>query len=353
MTALELLEKARARAAASGQSPASQPQPAVQTPAPAPMPVQPAKPAPAPKPAPAKPKPVVAKPVPKIETDEHGYLSKCLLVTFSVSIPGNEKVDRQVTENVQKSQNMGKQSGKWEKYKFPPALYKQFLSMPANAMRAFHYANTLDWPMPGFQLLPCRNRDAYMKGLGQLKEQMEASVDRFIAKLEEIKAWAKREHNGSYDESLYTEAAIRSRCGFSVQTFPVPASDHYVDEVRSMLGSDATAVDELVGQGIKDAEESLWKRLIEPLRNIQTILTKKDSPDQTRITDSLLGNLLDIADLIPALNMNNDPALSQFAADAKAAFSGYTIEGLKKSQDTRKEAIRKADEILRKMGSSR
>lgn len=274
--------------------------------------------------------------------------SKCLLVYFACSIPGNEKVDRKVTEEVKVSKAMGKDSGKWDKTIFPPSTYKA-LSAQASAARTWHYENTLAYPMPGLQLLPVLNYQKYCEGMRDWKRQMENARDEFIAKLPDIRLWAQVEHNGSYDASLYEEARIRSKFSFSINFTPLPASDHWASDLKSMLGVDASSVDETVKQAAQAAQAEVWERLITPLRNIQTILSKKENGDRTKITDSLLGNLREIAQSIPALNISNDPRLTQFANDAQAAFSGFTKADLADNASSRQEAIKKANDILRKM----
>jgi len=363
MTAYEMLQKAQGQIA---QAPAT-PQPVapsapVTAPAPAPAPrkrtpkVQ--APAPAPAPAPARPEPVaIAKsaaplPAPVINTPTGEILSRGVLVSFSCPIPGNEKVDRETTKKVQKQERFGEHSGKWDKTIFPPARYKALSSLAAT-IRSWHYANTLDWPQPGAQLLPTANHKTYFDGMREWKAKMEEAKEAFLAALPEMREWAQKEHNGSYDDALYNEDRIRAKFAFDIAINPLPASDHFVESLRSLLGADAASVDERVQNGIQAAEQNLWDRLARPLQNIQSILSKKDSGNQTRVTDSLLENVLSIARMIPALNLSENPALAALASDAEAAFGGFKTEDLAENKDVRAEAIKRASEILRRLTGAR
>ena len=347
MTAYEILQAAQRAQNAQ--------QPAPVQPAPAPAPAAPKQPS-----TPVARKSTAVKPVPpqwvasgvaaalQTPTNADGCLSRAMLVAFNCSIPGNEKVDREMTAKVKKEHNLGKQAGKWDKIKFPPTVFKHVTHV-AGAVRTWHYANTLRWPMAGLQLLPCKNHGDYCTGMRDWKAQFEAARDTFLSRLPDMIDWAKVEHNGSFDPSLYEEDDLRSRFSFDINFFPVPASDHFVGTIKNLLGQDVAAVDSIVVQAMAKAEEDLWERLSGKLVNITSILAKKDAGDRTRITDSLLGNVLEISRMIPALNVNDNAALAQFAAEAEQAFASLTTEKLATDADARAEAIKAADDILRRM----
>ena len=65
--------------------------------------------------------------------------------------------------------------------------------------------------------------------------------------------------------------------------------------------------------------------------------------------DSLVTNLSDMVEILPALNVTNDPELEKFAELAKKELLFYTAEDLRQSSAVRQVVIDKADEILKKM----
>lgn len=328
MTAYELMMQAQREAAQSQPQPQPQPKPQAQTPL-----------------AQAVRAVDKAQEISKLTED---VLSRGMLVAFSCPIPGNDKVDQGVTEKVKADQHLGKDSGKWNKTVFPPARYRT-ISKLAAAIRTWHYEQTLPWPMPGQQLLTTMKHEEYMTGMRERKAQMAKAQEDFIAALPEMREWAKKEHNGSFDSSLYEEERVRSKFRFDIILMPIPSSSHWVGQLRNLVGTDVEGVDELVEQGMIEAESAVWERLETPLRSIINVLGKKQSGDRTKVTDALLENILAIADAIPALNVNGNAKLARLAADAKAAFSGLTKQDLTEDADKRKAALKAADEIMQRM----
>lgn len=274
-------------------------------------------------------------------------LAKGILVMFSCPMPGNRKTDKQVTSEVKRDKHMGDEAGDWRKCIFPPKEYA-ILMKAHNAARSYHYEQTLGWPITGLQLLPTGNHAKYCEGMREQKALCHAADQAFLAKLPEFEDWARIQHNGSFDASLYIHSKVAAKFDWKIDFQPIPASDHYATSIKSILGIDADNTDQLVATAIKDAQAELWQRLITPLENMIAILGKKDSGEQTRVTESLLENICGIADQIPALNLG-DAALDQFAKDAQSAFCGVTKKELSENSQARSEAIKAANALLAKM----
>lgn len=282
------------------------------------------------------------------QTGNLDVLAKGILVVFSCPMPGNKKTDKQLTGEVKNEKHLGKDAGEWKKCIFNPAVYKVMKSVH-DAARSWHYEQTLGWPITGLQLLPTMNHEAYCVGMRNWKAACAKADQDFLDKLGELEDWARINHNGSFDPKLYEYDKIKSKFGFSIDFTPIPASDHYAETLKGILGNDAFDVDSMVKDAVQNAERELWDRLIDPLRKITEILSKKDSGEQTRVTDSLLENVMAIAEMVPALNINGNPKLAEFGEMAKAAFQGLTKKDLAESEKARAKAIQSANELLAKM----
>ena len=90
-----------------------------------------------------------------------------------------------------------------------------------------------------------------------------------------------------------------------------------------------------------------WRDLMGHFQHITEVLSK----DKARIFDSLLGNLTQMLDLMPAYsNLFNDAELVQCAQEAKATLSTINPDDLRADPDIRKSVCKKAEALLSKWG---
>lgn len=270
---------------------------------------------------------------------------RAMLVSLTISgIPGNDRVDQNLTEKIKAEHKMGSKSGNWNAHQFPPDVYAAMASIVA-ACRAWNRKATNVWPENGWQMIGSKYHPSYMAQVRRWKEQVEAAWESFIAKLPEMRAWAKQEHNGAYDESRYVESRLRSRFCFDVKFRPVPASSQYCEALAHLLGADAESVNEYAEEAMKNAQADLWARLHEPLANLISILNKSISGKETRITKTLVSNVEEIADLVPMLNIDDDPELNRMADAAKKLCKGITAEKLSESEELKRKTLAAARDL--------
>jgi len=104
---------------------------------------------------------------------------------------------------------------------------------------------------------------------------------------------------------------------------------------------------EQVKNAVRQVREETWSDLITPVQKIVDTLSK----DRPRIFDSLLTNLHDIINLVPAFNdVCHDPKLIEFANMAKAELDGITAEDLRTDPTIKKQALTAAQALLASFG---
>jgi hypothetical protein len=102
------------------------------------------------------------------------------------------------------------------------------------------------------------------------------------------------------------------------------------------------ASNEKVEAAVKAANAQTWKDVLGPLQNVITTFTK----DKFKVHDSLIANILHIVEMVPALNLSNDPELNNLATRAKDVFSKITPDDLRKSAETRTMAMAQAQALV-------
>lgn len=101
--------------------------------------------------------------------------------------------------------------------------------------------------------------------------------------------------------------------------------------------------DEKSKEAVAELHKQIWKDLMAPLQHVVTVFEK----DKPKIYDTLLGNLMEIANIVPSYaELTADPELVAAAEKVKVAFGKITTEDLRKSEDARKDALTTAKALV-------
>jgi len=90
------------------------------------------------------------------------------------------------------------------------------------------------------------------------------------------------------------------------------------------------------------AMKNLWERIYKPVKHMVDVLGK----DNPKIYNTLLTNISDIVDILPDLNMTDDPKLNELGTEIQEKLCDSSIEELRKS-DFRKKELHESAESLR------
>lgn len=90
------------------------------------------------------------------------------------------------------------------------------------------------------------------------------------------------------------------------------------------------------------AQQKNWEDVLKPIQKIVDTLSK----DKSKIYDSLIGNVMEIVDLVPAINFNGDTHLSELAAQAKEVLGKVKPDDLRKSAEARAATLSSAKSII-------
>lgn len=270
------------------------------------------------------------------------YLGQmAVLMRLSIGCPGTQRTDRPTSDEIKGLKHLGKDAGKWVKELYPPHALKNVRQLDGEAQR-YHAAVTLPFDT-GCGILPAALIMEYGNKMLEFKSKREILVAEFRDHFPEFIEWARVEHNGTFDPTLYDLETAMSKFYFKTEPIPVPDSCHFEATVTQLLGVDAQSVTQRVKDAAIEAQRELLRRMIEPVAHMARTLAK-DSP---KIFDTLTGNIREVAALVPKLNLSGDQKLDAFALEMQD-LAKYTREDLKKDM-FKSEARKSAEAVLSKL----
>jgi hypothetical protein len=285
------------------------------------------------------------------KVNQYKLAERAVLMRLSAGLPGKSRKDKNLTATVKTEHAMGGESGSWIKQKYPKWALEP-LEKVVNEARGFHAAVTLPFDN-GIGILPGPLIPEYAEKMREFKGRFDHLADsHFRAKYPEMIEWAKGEHNGTFDPSDYPAVDDVMECfKFGTEPLPVPDAGHFTATMSGLLGVDAEGVNVRVRDAMEEAQKELLRRLIAPVKAMAEKLAEapKDGKDSIIFRDSLIGNIVEIANLAPKLNIAGDPAIDAWAREIAGQFGGMKPDALRKDKGLRNAAKDHAAAILKKM----
>jgi hypothetical protein len=279
-------------------------------------------------------------------TNPSVYSDQAMLANLTIAVWLGKKRDKDVTEEVAVRHNAKGRAGTYTKNLIDSAFLQKVKKLEGTA-RNLHRMWTLPWLDNGDRILPTALAEDYLKKMREARRDYEAAVDDFIEQYNQEVAKAKLRLGTMYKSDDYPDKAVlREKFAFEFTLFPFPNTK---DWRVSLAGKASKAVKEETERRIKATVEAairdLWQRLYETVEKMYETLSKTDAI----FRDSLVSNLVEIVDLIPKLNIVDDPELNRISDEVKKKLCSKTPEYLRGDPHTRKKATKEAADILKKM----
>jgi hypothetical protein len=271
---------------------------------------------------------------------------KAMLVKLSISQWTARRLDVKATREVIENYSAKPDAGRFNKLLVDVCAVKRY-QKAANEARIFHYKNTLPWGDDESRILPAANYSIYSAKMREFRAKFEGAVDEFVSEYPGLIEQAQRDLNGLFRAEDYPSAeALRFKFRFDFSVKPVDDSKDFrvslaADEVERIRAE----IEGRVSVSVNDAMADCWARLYEAVKHLADKLREPDAI----FRDSLVGNIAELCDILPRLNVTEDPSLTAVLDEARASLASLDPDRLRKYELDRKSAAGRADDILSRM----
>lgn len=264
-----------------------------------------------------------------------------VLVALNIRQWTARKYDRSVSKEVDRNHG-AKDGGRYNKLLISKAALEA-IEKVAGAARAHHYDKTLAWSDNGDRLLPSALFMDYTQEMQTFRIEFENRVRTLIQEYPQLKVAARAQLGSMYDPDDYP-ADIADRFQFSTSFSPVPdANDFRVNlstESIDFIKRDLT-------DRIMDRQKEAVKEVFNRARAIVGKIHEQTSNTDRRIYDSAIENARSFVDILPALNLTNDPVLASIEDDIRTLL--IPPDRLRADKTLRANTARAADSILARL----
>lgn len=279
--------------------------------------------------------------------------ASAVLVELNVSTWGASKLDRDVADSVNVSNNAAADASKVYKNLMAGTSLVSDISKYAARIRLYHNEMTLPWSNKGARILPVKMVLDYKAQMNQFRITYESMCNKLYNEYTQLVHTAQQNLGALYKASDYPSVDdVMAKYGMRLVFSPLPdAGDFRLDaanedlrELRAELEQTYQQdFDDRVGKAVREA----WDRLHDELQSLSTKLNDEDGAKK-RYHDSLLENPQRLCALLTKLNITNDPKLEEARRDLERALKGVEIEDIKDSEGIRADVKTRVDNILKK-----
>ena len=265
---------------------------------------------------------------------------------------GASKTDQSVTSEIHAMKAADAFAGRYVKNLIDPKAMR-VIRHHATGARLAHYNLTRAWE-DGRRLLPTALMGEYTLKLEDHARQHDQAVVEFVEVYPEMINQAKLSLGDMFLETEYPSVE-ELRDMFSIQwNFePVPhgAALPMSIQDREQLSE---AIEKEARAKLAESQEALFYRVKNALEGFSNKLasygSKLEAGEHTKFHSSILNELEDLADLLPKLNIENDPFMDGIAQKLKEKLLALDVEALKENPHARTKAMVEANSILESFG---
>jgi len=233
------------------------------------------------------------------------------------------------------------------------------ITQAISALMAYHYGHTLPWLDRGQRIITSALYLECREEMQRRIEAIQAAVAMTAATLPQIKALARQRLNGAYNETDYpTPEEFKAEYQFDLKVSVIPnIDDARIEAIGEAVNAELrNEIREELNTQVQASIRDAYMRLHGAISHMAERLTAYDPQGQTRAAkavfhDSVVGNLEELADVLPALNLTQDPELDALCEDVRARLTKHTPQELRTDTVKRLDTAQNAREILRKMAA--
>jgi hypothetical protein len=280
-------------------------------------------------------------------------MNNAFLVRLSVSVWTARKMDKNATKEAKASAGAGDKAGVkvYKSVIAADALDK--VTQIANAARIEHRKRTVPWAYDGPGAITAEGYPAYKTAMAALEREFNRAVAHFYTVYAQERENARGYLGAMFNPHDYPSTdSMKEKFAFRVTAEPMPqAGDFRVQGLAPELAEEIKRdIVENNVAALVHANDTAWSRVIETVEKLKVRLegykpAVNGKPVEGKYHDSLVNNVKELADLLPSINVANDPDLTRMGQKL-LALTCYSAQDLRDSDALRIEIAKQAGLVL-------
>lgn len=282
---------------------------------------------------------------------------RTMLVDLDIGMWSARKKDERVSEEAREREGAEREAGSFQKNLLARRALKA-LGQASAKLTKVHTSMTLPWATSGARILKAEAYEKYAREIRLGRAAFDKAADDFSASYKSHVRDAKLVLGEMFIAEDYPKPeTIRDKFFVKVKVLPVPEAGDF----RAKISNKDTAtivkdLERLNRESLQRATQAVYERIVEVTERMFDRLSKYvPSPGaytegaQNTFKDTLVSNVKEVADLIPVLNLTDDPRLEELRVRMVRDLTAYEPDELRSNDgEARRKTAKAAGEILKK-----
>lgn len=272
--------------------------------------------------------------------------TKAMVLNLQIGIWQGYRLDKEASRKVVEDASAEADAARVNKHLVPKAALKKIVTT-SNAVRSHFYEKTLPWKDNGDRLLTRMMFAPFIEEHERLVGEFKDAVEDFVTTdYPEARAKAEFRMGELFKPDDYPGAdSLRRRFYINLDIDAVTeAGDFRVTMDKEHADSVRASMEQAMHDRLDRAMHDVWERL----SNVVSHFANKMGSDEI-FRDATVRNLEELVEVLPGLNVLDDPDLNAIAADVKARLHGHDPKDLRKDKALRSQVAQEAKEIVERM----
>lgn len=281
----------------------------------------------------------------------HSLTDRAMLVGLNISQFNPTKTDKKISEEVAQAHNADASMGRYAKNVIAREAVDALRKL-AGEIRKEHARRTLPWAEDGARILTSAGYNDYAEWMRGANQKWDAEVEKFLSQWDTFVQDARTKLNGMFDPDDYPSVeGVRAKFKFRWKVRPVPQAQDFrvtlgdveVSAIRQEIEAENRAT-------VEAAMRDVWERMRDVVRSMADRLKQYDpeKPAAHPFRDTLVSNIAELLEVLPALNLTEDPKVAEFTREMQA-LTQHSAQELRDSQWKRDDVAARAQTILDQM----
>jgi len=276
--------------------------------------------------------------------------SSAVLIDLSISTWTGRKLDKRASNDVTAQNNAAKGVANVHKKLLGDCAELDAVQKFAANARNAHYAMTMPWSDLGMRLCPTKkyiDANGYERTMTELQTEFARLTEAFLNAYDWEIQNAQLKLGALFSSDDYpSRDSLAAKFKFRFVAIPLPdAGDWRLDIGNEAAVAMREQYEKFYGDQLREAMADVWKRAHEALTKMSERLDYADSTTKKVFRDTLVTNVQEIVDLLDAMNITADPAMTEAHKRLDAAMQGITPDALREDAYLRAQTKRQVDDV--------
>jgi hypothetical protein len=278
-----------------------------------------------------------------------------MLVEFNAPMWTARKLDKGTTEEVRQSKGAkAKGAARVNKHLLAGTSELDGIITFVQNVRKYVAHMTLPWADRGARLLPTAKFLEFDEQMRKYEEEFVTKVNNFLQIYPSLITAQAMALGAMFNRAEFPDVKeVARKFAFRVTYMPLPtAGDFRVDVGVAAQEELKARLNEVYARRVGEAVDEVRVRLSEAVKHLAEQLTvdyvgKEAKP--RRFYESTLEAAQNLCDLVPALNITNDPKVEAIRADLERIVGGIGVETIRNDIPAREEIKKEVDDLASRL----